>query len=70
MVVNMNKYEAAIAKILRGRKIVDVQFSEGFPILVFDNDVCAVVMCDDEGNGPGAISFQLADGTPVDIWGK
>jgi hypothetical protein len=67
--MKMSKYEAALSRTLSGHKIVDVQFSDDFPILILDNGVCVVIQQDDEGNGPGAMSLQKIDGTPVDIWG-
>lgn len=66
----MTKYETAISKALLNRKIVDVQFVDHYPILVLDDKTCVVIQRDDEGNGPGAMCFQTADGTPIDIWSK
>lgn len=61
-------YYDAQAKLLVGRKIDAVQFVDGFPILVLDNGVCAVIQQDDEGNGPGALSFQTIDGKSISVF--
>lgn len=66
----MSKCEAAIRKTLQGRKILDVQFLDSFPVLVLDNKTCVVIQRDDEGNGPGSMFFQTLDGKPIDIWSK
>lgn len=62
------KYQELQAKFLIGRTIKDVQFVDEFPVLVLDNDVCAVLQRDDEGNGPGAISLQHIDGRLIDVY--
>lgn len=64
----MSRYEDAQRAALKGRKIADVQFVDGFPVLVLDTGVCVVIQRDAEGNGPGAITFQDAGGQAIDIW--
>ncbi len=62
------RYQAAQAKLLVGRTIKDVQFiDEGFPVLILDDDTCVIIQQDDEGNGPGSMMFQRADGKAINV---